>query len=116
MILFSKTYFWIDINESFLLRQVFTESGFSVIFVPPLEFEWVNQDLLKSILLNDSSKYSGVIVTSPRAMEALGSVIECLKNEIITNTNTHIKCVDELLFKWSTLPLFAVVPNTKHFS
>jgi uroporphyrinogen-III synthase len=59
--------------------------SFHVHFVGVLTFEFFNEDLLKDVLRHLKSKYSSLLVTSPRASQAIVKVLEKLedKEEII---------------------------------
>lgn len=50
-------------------KKAFSDSNYETIFVEPLQFEFVNlQELSEKLLKND---YDGLILTSPRAIEAV---------------------------------------------
>jgi uroporphyrinogen-III synthase len=97
-------------NDPYL--KILTDAGFSVIFVPLLEFQWTNQLRLQNILLNGSSRYSGIIATSPRTMDALATAIESLRTESKMTLWTTNETIDTVLAKWASLPLFAVGEKT----
>jgi hypothetical protein len=90
-------------DVDFFYVEIFTTAGFSVTFVPLLEFVWTNQDKLKSVLLKGSSQFEGLIVTSPRAMEALGIIL----HELRSSTSN----AEQILKDWTSIPLFVVVSS-----
>ncbi|XP_050352292.1 uroporphyrinogen-III synthase-like [Nymphalis io] len=50
-------------------KKVFSDNNYEAIFVEPLQFEFMNlQELSEKLLRND---YNGIILTSPRAIEAV---------------------------------------------
>lgn len=50
-------------------QKVFTDNNYDVIFVEPLQFTYINLDVLKEKLEKDG--YDGLVLTSPRATEAV---------------------------------------------
>ena len=56
-------------------EKVFVRAGWNVESIPVLAFEYQNQDKLEAAL-NKPDDYAGIIVTSPRAGDLLGSVFQ----------------------------------------
>lgn len=76
-------------------EEYFTEQGISPIFVPVLDHAMVNPDLLLAAC-QGISKYSGLIVTSQRSVEAIGTALTQM-----TDTNTIL-----------SMPIYTVGPAT----
>ncbi|KAJ8717533.1 hypothetical protein PYW08_005932 [Mythimna loreyi] len=55
-------------NESEDYVKAFLDNNYRVVFVEPLQFEFINKQLLSEKLLQD---YTGIVFTSPRAIEAV---------------------------------------------
>ncbi|CAM0143128.1 uroporphyrinogen-III synthase [Umbelopsis sp. WA50703] len=79
-------------------EECLTEHNFDCLFVPVLEHCFVNLDKLKTSLIANSRDYSALVVTSKRAVDALGkiwgSIDESIKND------------------WTKKPTFTVGPST----
>lgn len=73
-------------------RNAFEAAGFSVSVVPVLQFRFIHQEALKARLANPE-QYSGLVVTSPRAIEALRRL------------NRSVK-------PWTDKPFFCAGPET----
>lgn len=67
-------------GEEDLYEKTLKSADFSPYSVPVLDFNFINLDKLHSCLLT-SSKYSGIILTSPRAVEACSRALELENNE-----------------------------------
>jgi len=89
-----------------LFIQKFEEANYSVTFIPVLEFKFVNGEDLSHAIKN-GQKYSGLIVTSPRAMEALNIVISLKKKD-----EDFSKACD----LWTIKPVFVVGKKTLQHS
>jgi uroporphyrinogen-III synthase len=79
-------------------------------FLPMLEFAFKNENKLEEIILHNYSRYGGIILTSPRAAEALDRCIQHIKKRINTEADTQL--TDNLKIAaeyWQSHPLFAVV-------
>lgn len=72
------------------------EAGYDCECVPVLEFKFVNESELRQALENPRS-YDGLVVTSPRAVEALTNAMSWLPTENVL---------------WHTKAMFAVGPRT----
>lgn len=75
---------------------LFREAGFRTYFQPVLSFEFINQEALIAALEHPGS-YGGLILTSPRAVEAMASVLRWLPGEIA---------------RWHAKPVFVVGSRT----
>lgn len=62
-------------------EKTLTSAGFTAFSMPVLDFNFVNIDVLHGCLLR-SSGYSGIILTSPRAVEACSYALEKLDDEM----------------------------------
>lgn len=86
-----------DDNDPDSFTQELEKEGFSVETIPVIQFTNVNvQDLATK--LQDSSHYSGLILTSKRAVEAIGSLPS--------------DCGENPLDSWREKPVFVVGPAT----
>lgn len=83
-------------NDSY--EESFAEHNFDCIFVPVLEHCFVNLNQLKSSMIEHSREYSALVVTSKRAVDALGAIWESIDQSIRTD--------------WSSKPTFTVGPST----
>lgn len=72
------------------------EAGFRPVSIPVLRFDFVNQTALRAAL-EAPDAYGGLILTSPRAVEALGEVLPWLPAENA---------------RWHSRPVFVVGPAT----
>lgn len=75
-----------------------TQHGFNCVFVPVLEHCIINLDELRTIMTERSSSYTGLVVTSKRAVDALGQVWGALEDR-------HKRV-------WVHNPVFTVGPST----
>jgi len=79
-------------------------------FLPVLEFTFINENKLENIVLNNYNQYAGIILTSPRAAEALDRCVERIKRCI--GAKFQIESTERLknaVEYWQSHPLFAVV-------
>lgn len=74
------------------------QNGFSCIYIPVLEHCLINLDELRTILSEKSQNYSGIIVTSKRAVDALSQVWSSLD--------------DTIKQTWAQNPVYTVGPST----
>lgn len=74
----------------------FRESGFTAESIPVLTFEAVNAEVLAD-KLGSPSRYSGLILTSPRAVAGLGDALRWLPAQVS---------------EWEAKPVYAVGPRT----
>ena len=72
------------------------KAGFRCRSIPVLDFEYVNQEALRKMLAHPK-RYGGLLLTSPRAAEALAEALTWLPNQVAT---------------WIVKPTFAVGPRT----
>ncbi|KAJ2964426.1 hypothetical protein NQZ79_g649 [Umbelopsis isabellina] len=79
-------------------EECLAEHNFDCIFVPVLEHCFVNLNKLKSSLIENSREYSALVVTSKRAVDALGTIWGSVDDSIKTD--------------WSNKPTFTVGPST----
>ena len=77
-------------------EEAFAAAGYETTTVPVLAFTFVHQDALRRRLERPHS-YGGLVLTSPRAVEALADVLQWLPSETAA---------------WHTRPAFAVGPAT----
>ncbi|XP_013192664.1 uroporphyrinogen-III synthase [Amyelois transitella] len=75
-------------------EKVFSDNNYEVVFVEPLQFSFINRDQLREKL--DDKQYEGLILTSPRAIEAVGRCWDPAKY-MLWNTKTvytvgHTSC------------------------
>ena len=74
-------------GEEDLYGKTLEYAGFTPFSVPVLDFNFINIDKLHSCLLT-SSKYLGIILTSPRAVEACSRALE-LDNDKSNGSDFH---------------------------
>lgn len=82
-------------NESEDYAKAFLDNNYKVVFIEPLQFEFTRQNELSEKLLH--ADYTGIILTSPRAIEAVS------------------KCWDPTKFvQWSTKKVYSVGDSSSH--
>lgn len=62
-------------------EELLRAAGFEPTFMPVLEFEWVQQDELRELLAHPR-RFEGLILTSPRAVQALADAMSWLPSEV----------------------------------
>ncbi|XP_076461849.1 uroporphyrinogen-III synthase-like isoform X2 [Babylonia areolata] len=67
------------------------QAGYRVVLVPVLSFNFVNQEILASALSN-ADKYSGIIFTSVRAVQAVDKALPKLRNADAHTSPHHLRC------------------------
>ncbi|KOC64797.1 Uroporphyrinogen-III synthase [Habropoda laboriosa] len=87
-----------DSQEAYV--KTLKTAGYLCDFLPTLCFEFVNTSELRACLLSSSSYY-GLILTSRRAVEAIG---------LASGED------NEILHPWRTLPVYCVGPATESFA
>ncbi len=75
-----------------------------------LEFTFKNESKLEEIILNNYGQYAGIILTSPRAAEALDRCIQHIRKRIDAEANVELnERLKNAVEYWQSHPLFAVV-------
>jgi len=85
-----------EAEEADPYEETFIEAGFAPLSIPVLRYEWVNERALR-VALEHPARYSGLICTSPRAVEAIAQVVPWASQEELG---------------WHNRPVFAVGPRT----
>jgi len=83
-------------NEPDPYEEKLHEAGFACSSIPVLRFEFVHEEELRQALEHPRN-YGGLIVTSPRAVEAMAQAMTWLPTENVS---------------WHARPVFAVGPST----
>ena len=69
-------------------ERLLSQLGCKVSFIPPLQFEFVNIDILKD-KFRQPDKFSGVVLTSPRSVDACQTAFDGIKDK--SNLDTWLK-------------------------
>lgn len=76
---------------------LFEKNGFNPLYLPILEFNYINIDKLNEILKNDVNKYRGVIITSLRSIESLRLSIKDIDLSYIQENWTLYSLSDKIV-------------------
>lgn len=74
----------LEISVSDFVRQILEEAGFDATVVPVLSFRFVNRKELGAALQH-YERLSGVVFTSPRAVQAISKAISCMPGLSVSN-------------------------------
>ena len=69
-------------------ERLLSQFGCKVSFIPPLQFEFVNIDILKD-KFRQPDKFSGVVLTSPRSVDACQKAFDGIRDK--SNLDTWLK-------------------------
>ena len=81
------------IKYAFVYLQTLEQAGHRAILVPVLAFNFINQEKLAQALQN-AHRFSGIILTSPRAVQAVTKALSLLKGQC---------CYEKCCCRWSLL-------------
>lgn len=86
-------------------NELFLKNGYIPQFIPVLDHQSENVETIKNIILEgpQKNKFTGLILTSQRSVQAMSEAIDLMSEQGIT---------DQMLSEWNSLPAYIVGPQT----